>query len=176
MYSYNTDRVRETHYPEHFWSPTYTTSDFHIELVQTYYRTSTFIFSSDAIISRFLSTDAFGLGHLPSDLVSNVEIQLSSMTFDRTSCVGYMFGVVTKPEVLVGALEALEELKKGARVVVKLETRGRDGVERVEQGRIGSEALVGRLREVRSLGLNVRFEADGVDVRLDDENWVGAVV
>jgi hypothetical protein len=173
MYSYDASRSLATHYPEHFWSPSYTTRSFHFELIQTYYRSSTFVFSSDGgLIKRFLSTDAFQLGFPPSNLVSNIEIQLSSMTFDRTSCVGYMFGVATKPEVLVGALEGVEDLKRGARVLVRLETRGRDGVERERQGRVGCEALVPRLREVGVRGVRVRLEVDGLNVGLDDETWV----
>jgi hypothetical protein len=83
-----------------------------------------------------------------------------------------MFGVATKPEVLVGALEGVEDLKTGARVLVRLETRGRDGVERDKQGRVGCEALVPRLREVGMRGVRVRLEIDGLNVGLDDETWI----
>jgi hypothetical protein len=83
-----------------------------------------------------------------------------------------MFGVATKPEVLIGALEGVEDLKRGAKVLVRLETRGSDGAEREKQGRVGCEALVPRLREVGVRGVRARLEIDGLNVGLDDETWI----
>jgi hypothetical protein len=128
MYSYDAARARKAVYVEHYWDEEFVGAQFYRELVENYYISSTFVFAEmDAgIIKRFLATDVFGLGFLPAQLVRSMEIRLSSISHDRASCAGYIFGVETAPERMLGALEGVEEMKKGGRVVVRLETRGRD--------------------------------------------------
>jgi hypothetical protein len=174
MYSYDAARARKAVYVEHYWDEEFVGAQFYRELVENYYISSTFVFvEMDAgIIKRFLSTDVFGLDFPPSQLVRSVEVRLSSVSHDRASCTGYMFGVETASETMLGALEGVEEVKRRARVVVRLETRGRDEGSRRVQVERGCGALVPRLREVRKGGRRVRLEVDGVEVDLGDEKWV----
>lgn len=162
IHSYDPVRWKETHHPEHFWSATYTGHDFHRELIKTYYRTSTFIFGDDTdLIARFLETNSFQTGYPPADLVSKIEVHLNAVTFDRTSCIGYMFGCSTKPETLVAALDGAEGLKEGASVVVRFWTQAKDEEQRDEQVRVACEVLVPRLWELREKGFRVRVVIDG---------------
>jgi hypothetical protein len=168
MYSYDAARARKAVYVEHYWDEEFVGAQFYRELVENYYISSTFVFAEmdKGIITRFLSTDVFGLGFPPSQLVRSMEVRLSSVSHDRASCAGYMFGVETAPERMLGALEGMEEVQRGARVVVKLETRGRDEESRRVQAEKGCRALVPRLQEVRKGGRRVRLEVDGVEVDL----------
>jgi hypothetical protein len=170
MYAYDADRSKATHYLEHYWDASYVSDDFYRELVETYYRTSTFIFGDDSgLIERFLNTDQMKLGYAPQELVSKIEVHVNAMTYDRTSCIGYMFGCATKPERLQAALDGVQELRAGASVCVHLTTQPRDKKQKEEQVRAGCAVLIPRLREVRELGYAVRLMIDRkMEVELND--------
>lgn len=113
------------------------------------------------------------IGYPPLELVSRIEVHLSAMTYDRTSCIGYMFGCPTKPERLVAALKGLEEVKAGAKVLVRFATQARDEEQRKSQVGMAWGAVGSVLKGYRGLGVGVRWVVDGVDVDLDGEVGVG---
>jgi hypothetical protein len=171
MHTYNAARWKSTHYPEHYWNFEYVSLPFLHELTQTYFRTSAFIFSDDddTLIERFLTTDQMQNGFAPQELVSKIEIHLNAVTYDRTTCIGYMFGCATKPERLRAALKGVEELKSGANVCVRFKTRVKDEEQKREQVRTACEALVPCLREARGKGYCVRLVIDeDMEIELDD--------
>jgi hypothetical protein len=168
LYIYDTARWKKTYFPEHFWDMAYVGEDFFRELAQSYYRTSTFTFGDESgLIERFLDADQMGLGYAPRELVSKVEIHLSAMTFDRSSCIGYMFGCATKPERLQAALKGLEELKTGAGICVHFSTQAKDMEQKEEQIKTVCTALVPSLSALRSAGYGARLMInEKVDVQL----------
>lgn len=170
MHTYDTDRWRATHYPEHFWNPIYVGREFHTEMIETYLRTSSFSFSDDdGLVERFLGTDQFKTGFAPRELVSKIEIHLSAMTFDRSSCIGYFFGCATKPERLTAALTGILGLKSGASVCVHFTTQAKDEEQKTGQINAARYALVPRLREAKAAGLMVRMIInEKEDIDLDD--------
>jgi hypothetical protein len=170
MYAYDADRSRVTHYPEHYWDASYVGNDFYRELVENYYRTSTFVFGDDSgLMERFLHTDQLKLGYAPQELVSKIEVRLNAITHDRTSCIGYMFGCATKPERLQAALGEIQGLRPGSSICVHLSTQARDEKARDEQVMAGCAALVPGLREARGLGYEVLLIVDRkVRIELDD--------
>jgi hypothetical protein len=173
IYAYDSARARATHYPEHYWDASYVGHDMYRELVENYYRTSTFVFDDDSgLIERFLDTDQLKLGYAPQQLVSKIEVHLNAMTYDRTSCIGYMFGCATKPERLRAALEGVRGMRYGASIVVHLSTQARDEKAREGQVEAGCAALVPGLREARELGYEVRLIVDRkMHIDLDDSCW-----
>jgi hypothetical protein len=170
VHSYDPVRWRKKWHPEHYWDTEFVSQPFYEELVQTYYRTTTFVFGDDAgLIARFLATCLFGTDYSPVDLVSRVEIHLSAMTFDRSTCLGYMFGCATKPERLSAALKGAERLKGGASVVVRFSTQAKDEAQKEEQVETACAALGAVLKELRSAGVGVGLVVDGRNVEVDEE-------
>jgi hypothetical protein len=163
LYSYNFDRWKVQHFPEHYWCIDYVSGAFYRELVENYYRTSTFHFSDDAgVMKRFLTTDEMRIGIPPASLVSHVEIGLNAVSHDRGSFRAYMFGIPKSPERLKEALDGIWKLKAGARVVVRFVTEAkskeeRDGHCKAAMGTLFDEGQIGRMRE---RGLKVRFVVD----------------
>lgn len=130
-YTFDPSRWKATHYPQHFWDVTYVGDIFLHELAETYYRTTTFIFTDkDGLLSRFLNTDQLGLGFLPKSHVRNVEVKLNAINYDRGSFRAYMYGVPKTMERLRAGLEGIFELKDGARIGVCFETEAKDDKER----------------------------------------------
>jgi hypothetical protein len=161
LYTYDTARWKADHYPESFWDVAYVGNDFFQELAESYYRTSTFVFGDDGgLIKRFLEADQLKLGYAPRELVSKIEVHLSAITYDRSSCIGCMFGCATKPERLLAALEGIEQLKIVASICVHFSTQAKDGKQKEEQIGTVCNALVPRLREAKVAGHGVRLVVD----------------
>lgn len=162
LYSYDFERWKKQHFPEHYWDPEYVSKPMYDELVENYYRTSTFVFNDDAgVMKRFLTTDEMRLSLLPRDLVAKVEIKLSAVSYDRGSFRAYMFGVPKSPEHMREALGGLYELKAGARVVIRFITEAKTEEEREEHCRGAMEMLFNaRQREIMEK-YKVKFVVDG---------------
>lgn len=161
LYSYDHARWKAEHFPDHFWNVSYTGAAFHRELMENYYRTSTFIFNDDArVMSRFLLTDEFKLDLHPRDLVQNVEIKLSAMSYDRGSFSTYMYGVPKAPEKLREALAGMFELRAGARVKVCYATNARKDQDREEHVRAALQTLFDGVQRAKLKGYEVSFLVD----------------
>jgi hypothetical protein len=160
-HDYDSKRWKATHYPEHYWDVEYVGEDFSRELLENYYRTSTFLFGDDdGLIERFLNVDQMKIGYAPKELVSRIEVHLNAMTYDRTTCIGYMFGCATKPERLQAALRGVQCLKPGASVVVHFTTQAKYGEQKEEQMKVACTALGPVLEEARTARLDVRLVMD----------------
>ncbi|EUC46534.1 hypothetical protein COCMIDRAFT_4436 [Bipolaris oryzae ATCC 44560] len=165
LYSYNFERWKKQHFPEHYWDPKYVSKPMYNELVENYYRTSTFVFSDDSgVMKRFLTTDEMRIGLLPKDLVANVEIGLNAVSHDRGSFRAYMFGVPKSPERMREAVDGLFELKAGARVVIRFVTEAKTEEERDEhcRGAMGTLFDVAQREKMRKY--KVKFVVDDVGV------------
>ncbi|KAF1935131.1 hypothetical protein EJ02DRAFT_460634 [Clathrospora elynae] len=133
LYGYDFGRWKAQHFPEHFWSTSYVGATFSQELVENYYRSSTFIFGDDpGVLRKWLATDEFKMGLLPKELVGSVEIRLNAVSHDRGSFRAYIFGVPKSPGRMQEALDGLFELKAGARVCVRFLTEAKTTEERDE--------------------------------------------
>ncbi|KAH7074223.1 hypothetical protein FB567DRAFT_505194 [Paraphoma chrysanthemicola] len=172
MHTYDTERWKAKHHPEHFWDVEYVGPDFLRELIENHYRTSTFVFDCDGgLIERFLESDQLKAGFQPGVLVSRIEVRINAITFDRTSCRGYMFGCPIKAERLVAALAGIERLKSGASVVVHFSTMANTEKQKEEQILMACTAMCPGLREAKLAGKRVRLiinrklevELDAVD-------------
>lgn len=162
LHCYDATRWREVHHPQHFWDAQYVTPGFLAELKERYYLTTTFTFGDDeGVIERFLTTDHLDLGFGPVDLVSMVEVHLTALTFDRSCCMSYLFGLATKPERLEAAIRGLEKLRSGTNVVVKFNTRAKDEEQRTSQAETARKSLAPGLERVRERGCSVSFVIDG---------------
>ncbi|KAF2026541.1 hypothetical protein EK21DRAFT_115690 [Setomelanomma holmii] len=172
LHTYDCDRWKLKYHPQHFWIEEFVGADFFRELVENHYRTSTFIFGDDnGLIERFLHKDHMKMGYSPGELVSKMEIHLNAITFDRTSCIEYMFGCPTKPERLSAAIIGIEKLRPGASVVVNLSTQATDEKQKEEQILTACVAICPSLREARMAGKRVRLMIDNVaEIQLDDDH------
>jgi hypothetical protein len=133
LYSYDFDRWKAQHFPEHYWNQDYVVQPFYRELVENYYRTSTFLFGDDpGVMKRFLNADEMKLGISPKALVSSLEIGLNAVSHDRGSFRAYMFGIPKSPERMREALDGIFELKPGAKVVIRFVTEAKTKEERDE--------------------------------------------
>jgi hypothetical protein len=170
LHTYDAANWRAAHYPEHFWDASYVGAPFLHELTQIYFLTSTFAFGDDdGLVELFLTTDLMDIGYTPAELVSRVEVYLNAMTYDRTTCVGYMFGCATKPERLVAALRGVEGLKEGTSLCVHFETRAADVEARERQIGTVCDAVRPCLREAGRRGCKVRLVVDKkMEVGLSD--------
>lgn len=162
LYSYDFERWKKQHFPEHHWDPEYVSKPMYNELVENYYRTSTFIFSDDAgVMKRFLTTDEMRLGLLPRDLVAKVEIGLKAVSHDRGSFRAYMFGVPKSSERMRESLDGLFELKPGARVVIRFITEAKTDEERKEHCKGAMEMLFDPKQREEMGMYKVKFIVDG---------------
>jgi hypothetical protein len=170
LHTYDADRWKAKFHPEHFWDVQYVGVDFIRELTENYYRTSTFIFGDDGgLIERFLETDQMKAGYQPKDLVSRIEVHLTAITFDRTSCIGYRFGCPTKPGRLAAALKGIEKLKPGANIIVYFSTQAPVEKHKGDQILMACTVMCPSLREVRLAGKRARLIIDrGLEVELDE--------
>ena len=133
LYSYDFNRWKAQHFPAHYWNTEYVGQPFYRELVENYYRTSTFLFGDDpGVMKRFLTTDEMKLGIPPKALVSSVEIGLNAVSHDRGSFRAYMFGIPKSPERMREALDGIFELKPGAKIVIRFVTEAKTKEERDE--------------------------------------------
>ena len=133
LYSYDFNRWKAQHFPAHYWNTDYVGQPFYRELVENYYRTSTFLFGDDpGVMKRFLTTDEMKLGIPPKALVSSVEIGLNAVSHDRGSFRAYMFGIPKSPERMREALDGIFELKPGAKIVIRFVTEAKTKEERDE--------------------------------------------
>lgn len=161
LYSYNFDRWKAEHFPEHYWNPEYVSTPFYKELVENYYRTSTFLFSDDpGVMKRFLTIDEMRLGILPRDLVANVEIGLNAVSHDRGSFRAYMFGIPKSPERMREALDGIFELKSGARVIIRFVTEAKTEEEREEHCKGAMGLLFDEGQRERMRGYKMKFVVD----------------
>lgn len=172
LHTYDAGRWKAKHHPEHYWDVEYVGDDFFRELAENHFRTSTFMFGDDSgLIQRFLWTDQMQAGFPPKELVSRIEVHLNAMTFDRTCCIGYMFGCAVKPERLQTAVKGSERLKPGASVVVQFATQAKDEKKKKEQIMTACTALIPSLRELKVAGYKVGLMIDkAVEVELDDDS------
>jgi hypothetical protein len=170
LHIYDYARWKTIHHPENFWDVEYVGNDFFQEFAGSYYHTSTFVFGDDeGLIERFLETDPLMLGYTPKELVSEIEIHLSAITYDRSSCIGYMFGCAIKTERLQTALKGLERLRSGASICVHFSTQANDEKQREEQVLTACTVLIPSLREAIVAGYEVRLVIDRkMEVGLDD--------
>jgi hypothetical protein len=170
LFTYDTARWKADQYPENFWDTAYVGNDFFQDLAESYYRTSVFVFSDDGgLIERFLEVDQLRLGYAPKELVTKVEVHLSAMTHDRSSCVGYMFGCATKSERLEAALVGIEQLKVVADICVHFSTQAKDEKQKKEQIETVCNALIPKLREAKLAGHRARLVIDRkMEIGLDD--------
>jgi hypothetical protein len=171
IHSYDPVRWRMNYHPEHFWDAEYVGNDFFCELVENHYRTSTFIFGDEnGLIQRFLEADHFQTNCFPKDLVSKLEVHLNALTFDRNTCMGYMFGCATKPERFAAAMQCVESLKSGASIVVRFSTQAKDEKQKEEQIMTACTTLIPKLGELRAQGYKVGMVIDrSEEVELDNE-------
>lgn len=161
LYSYDFERWKKQHFSEHFWNPEYISKPMYDELVENYYRTSTFVFSDDVgVMKRFLTTDEMRLGLLPKDLVSKVEIGLNAVSYDRGSFRAYMFGVPKSPERMREALDGIDQLKAGARVVIRFVTEAKTEKEREEHYRGAMGVLFDAAQREKMSKYRVKFVVD----------------
>lgn len=161
LYSYNFERWKQQHFPEHFWNPEYVSQPLYNELVENYYRTSSFIFGDDpGVMKRFLTSDEMRLGILPKALVANVEIGLNAVSHDRGSFRAYMFGVPKSPERMRESLDGLFELKAGARVVIRFITEAKTDEEREGHCRGAMGVLFDETQRARMKEYKVKFVVD----------------
>jgi hypothetical protein len=170
LHTYDADRWKAKFHPEHFWDVQYVGADFIRELIENHYRTSTFILGDDGgLIERFLETDQMKAGYQPKDLVSRIEVHLTAITFDRTSCIGYMFGCPTKPERLAVALKGIEKLKPGASVIVHFSTQAPAEKQKRDQVLRACTVMCPSLREAKITGKRARLIIDRkLEVELDE--------
>jgi len=178
LYSYDFNRWKAQHFPAHYWNTEYVGQPFYRELVENYYRTSTFLFGDDpGVIKRFLTTDEMKLGIPPEALVSSVEIGLNAVSHDRGSFRAYMFGIPKSPERMREALDGIFELKPGARIVIRFVTEAKTKEERDEHCK-GAMAMLFDDAQVEKMKMyKVKFVVDEGQVwDLADamrEEWMG---
>ncbi|KAL6709840.1 hypothetical protein ACN47E_000625 [Coniothyrium glycines] len=161
LYSYDHARWKAEHFSEHFWDPAYTGQAFYRELVENYYRTSTFLFNDDpGVMAKFLLTDGFQMNFLPRDLVQNAEMHLNAISYDRGSFRTYLFGVPKSPETLQEALDGIFELRPSANIKICYTTDTREGKNREEHFQAGLRTLLGSVQRARLDGYEVSFVVD----------------
>jgi hypothetical protein len=163
LYSYSFDRWKAQHFPEHYWNTDFVSGAFYRELVENYYRTSTFHFSDDpGVMKRFLTTDEMHTRIIPASLVSNIEIGLNAVSHDRGSFRAYMFGIPKSPERMKATLDGIWELKSGAKVVVRFVTEAKSKEERDEHCAAAMSTLFdpAQIEKIREKGLKVKFVVD----------------
>ena len=170
-YSFDRERWKTNHFPEHFWSTDFVGSDFLRELSENYYRASTFVFGDgQGLISKFLNTDQLGLGILPKELVSKIEVNLIAITHDRGSFRAYIFGVPKPPERLRAALEGLMELKSGSNVRIQFSTEAKCISKRKELFFGALPVLFSRMQVAMLAGYRLKFVLDQeYEFRLEGE-------
>lgn len=160
-YSCDQARWKATHFPEHFWSTDYVDSQFVGELSENYYRTSTFVFGDGrGLIGKFLNTDQLGIGFLPKELVSSIEVRMSAITHDRGSFRAYIFGVPKPPERLQETLEGLVELKAGSNVCIQFSTEAKCAENRKSLFVGALPVLFPKLQIVALAGYRLKFILD----------------
>jgi len=161
LYSYDFNRWKAQHFPAHYWNTEYVGQPFYRELVENYYRTSTFLFGDDpGVMKRFLTTDEMKLGIPPKALVSSVEIGLNAVSHDRGSFRAYMFGIPKSPERMREALDGIFELKPGAKIVIRFVTEARTKEERDEHCK-GAMAMLFDDAQVEKMKMyKVKFVVD----------------
>ena len=161
LYSYDFNRWKAQHFPAHYWNTEYVGQPFYRELVENYYRTSTFLFGDDpGVMKRFLTTDEMKLGIPPKALVSSVEIGLNAVSHDRGSFRAYMFGIPKSPERMREALDGIFELKPGAKIVIRFVTEAKTKEERDEHCK-GAMAMLFDDAQVEKMKMyKVKFVVD----------------
>ncbi|KAI4658081.1 uncharacterized protein J4E79_007062 [Alternaria viburni] len=178
LYSYDFNRWKAQHFPAHYWNTDYVGQPFYRELVENYYRTSTFLFGDDpGVMKRFLTTDEMKLGILPKSLVSSVEIGLNAVSHDRGSFRAYMFGIPKSPERMREALDGIFELKPGAKIVIRFVTEAKTKEERDEHCK-GAMAMLFDDTQVEKMKMyKVKFVVDEGQVwdlaEAMREEWMG---
>jgi len=178
LYSYDFDRWKAQHFPAHYWNTDYVGQPFYRELVENYYRTSTFLFGDDpGVMKRFLTTDEMKLGIPPKALVSSVEIGLNAVSHDRGSFRAYMFGIPKSPERMREALDGIFELKPGAKIVIRFVTEAKTKEERDEHCK-GAMAMLFDDTQVEKMKMyKVKFVVDEGQVwdlaEAMREEWMG---
>ncbi|KAI4951771.1 hypothetical protein J4E86_007187 [Alternaria arbusti] len=178
LYSYDFNRWKAQHFPAHYWNTDYVGQPFYRELVENYYRTSTFLFGDDpGVMKRFLTTDEMKLGILPKSLVSSVEIGLNAVSHDRGSFRAYMFGIPKSPERMREALDGIFDLKPGARIVIRFVTEAKTKEERDEHCK-GAMAMLFDDAQVEKMKMyKVKFVVDEGQVwdlgEAMREEWMG---
>lgn len=178
LYSYDFDRWKAQHFPAHYWNTDYVGQPFYRELVENYYRTSTFLFGDDpGVMKRFLNADEMKLGIPPKALVSSIEIGLNAVSHDRGSFRAYMFGIPKSPERMREALDGIFELKPGARIVIRFVTEAKTREERDEHCK-GAMAMLFDDAQVEKMKIyKVKFVVDEGQVwdlaEAMREEWMG---
>ncbi|KAI4624518.1 hypothetical protein J4E83_004193 [Alternaria metachromatica] len=178
LYSYDFNRWKAQHFPAHYWNTDYVGQPFYRELVENYYRTSTFLFGDDpGVMKRFLITDEMKLGIPPKALVSSVEIGLNAVSHDRGSFRAYMFGIPKSPERMREALDGIFELKPGAKIVIRFVTEAKTKEERDEHCK-GAMAMLFDDAQVEKMKMyKVKFVVDEGQVwdlaEAMREEWMG---
>jgi hypothetical protein len=161
LYSYDFERWKAQHFPAHYWNPQYVAQPFYRELVENYYRTSTFLFGDDpGVMKRFLNADEMKLGISPKALVSTVEIGLNAVSHDRGSFRAYMFGIPKSPERMREALDGIFELKPGARIVIRFVTEAKTKEERDEHCKGAMAMLFDEAQREKMKMYKVKFVVD----------------
>ncbi|KAI4908356.1 hypothetical protein J4E90_008981 [Alternaria incomplexa] len=178
LYSYDFNRWKAQHFPAHYWNTDYVGQPFYRELVENYYRTSTFLFGDDpGVMKRFLTTDEMKLGIPPKALLSSVEIGLNAVSHDRGSFRAYMFGIPKSPERMREALDGIFELKPGAKIVIRFVTEAKTKEERDEHCK-GAMAMLFDDTQVEKMKMyKVKFVVDEGQVwdlaEAMREEWMG---
>lgn len=169
-YSHSQPRWKAVHLPQHYWNTAYVDEQFAREMVETYYRTSTFVFGDGhGLIAKFLATDQLGLGFAPKELVASIEVRLSAITHACGSFRAYIFGVPKPPERLQGALEGVMELKKGSSVCIRFCTEAKSADERRSLFLGALPVLFHKMQVAALKRYRVRFVLDGeYEFRLDE--------
>jgi len=179
LYSYDHARWKAEHFAEHYWDAAYVGASFFQELIENYYRTSTFIFSDEPdVMTRFLQTNEFHLPSLlPGDLVANVAIHLNAVSYDRGSFRAYLFGVPKTAARLQEQLQPLFGLKPGASVRIHFSTEAKDGTGRDRCCQAGVETLFSSVQRERLKAYRVQLVADETHVfdleAAMREEWAG---
>lgn len=179
LYSYNHARWKAAHFPEAYWNAAYVGAPFYQELIENYYRTSTFVFGDEPdVMTRFLHTNEFNLPSLlPCHLVANVAVHLDAVSCDRGSFRAYLFGVPKTAARLQEQVEPLFGLKPGARICIHFRTEAKRGADRKRYCQDGLETLFSSAQRAKLKGYRVRFVVDETHVFALEadmmEEWAG---
>ncbi|KAG9187319.1 hypothetical protein G6011_05190 [Alternaria panax] len=161
LYSYDFERWKAQHFTAHYWNPDYVSQTFYRELIENYYRTSTFLFGEDpGVMRRFLHADEMRLGIPPKAFVSSIEIGLNAVSHDRGSFRAYMFGIPTSPERMREALDGILELRPGARIVIRFVTEAKTKAERDEHCKAAMTTLFDEAQVEKLRMYKVKFVVD----------------
>jgi hypothetical protein len=173
-------------YENHLWSTNFLGNRVLEELLEWYYRATTFQFGKNwAFIPEFRSTDQWKLGHVPADFVTNVEVTLNCNDYEViemygandddpprgewgdgsgwiTSCrYGCVNGVEQKDSrsKLLTSLESLFGFKQGTKIIIEvMMSSAYDSDMRAHMRDIAVPFILPTLLRLQASGYNVTIQ------------------